>query len=289
MGVTEAEVQRIALGPDAAGWSDFDRALLRMAHEVRYDGMVSDATWKALRTKYSDQEVVESMLTAAQYLQVSMVLNSLGIQLDPDLDDRLPRNLKLPALAARPASPRLSTPRIKALMQADMTPQQRELVKPQTSDGVVPHLYATLASYPKLYGPYLAFDTYMQRDGLIPAKARELLSLRTAWNLRDAYGWAHHAMAAKAAGLTEAEVARIAKGSSASGWSEAQAALLSAADQLHREAFIPDATWLVLAKHYNMQQLVEIICTVGMHALASAANNSIGVQLEPGMPAMPSG
>ena len=38
-----------------------------------------------------------------------------------------------------------------------------------------------------------------------------------------------------------------------------------------------------------MQQLVEITCTVGMQALVSVANTSIGVQVESGMPAMPNG
>src|SRR4029079_15666428 len=54
-GMTDEEIQRIGACARAAGWSEFDRTLLRMVDELRYDAMISDATWQALRTKYSVQ------------------------------------------------------------------------------------------------------------------------------------------------------------------------------------------------------------------------------------------
>ena len=98
-GMTDQEVHRIAEGPKARGWTDFERALLRMVDELRYDAMVGDATWRALRTEYSDQQMMEAVFTAAQYQLVSMALNSLGVQLDPGLRHRLPRDPPLPPLA----------------------------------------------------------------------------------------------------------------------------------------------------------------------------------------------
>jgi 4-carboxymuconolactone decarboxylase len=286
-GMTAAEVHRIAEGPQAAGWSDFERTLLRMVDELRYDTMISDATWQALRTKYSDQQIIESMYTASQYQLVSMALNSLGVQLDPELADRLPTDLPLPALATRPAAKRLSTPRIKALTESEMTAEQRELVKPQMRNGSVPNLYATLVNHPKMYTPRRNFGSYLQRDSLLPPKTRELLIMRTGWNIRADYEWAHHMEAAKAAGFTDAEIARIAKGPSAAGWSEEHAALLRAADELRREAFISDATWKTLLKFYDMKRMVEIIYTVGGYTMTGLAINSLGIQVEPGYPAMP--
>ena len=286
-GMTKAEVHRIAEGPQAAGWSDFERALLRMVDELRYDTMISDATWQALRTKYSDQQIMESLFTASQYQLVSMALNSLGVQLDPELQDRLPTDVKLPALASRPTAKRLAQPRIKALKDSEMTPEQRELVKPQTRNGSVPNLYATMANHPKLYGPRVRFGSYLQRDSLLPPKTRELLIMRTGWNIRADYEWSHHIEAAKAAGFNDADIARMAKGPSAQGWSEEHAALLSAADELRREAFISDATWKTLQKFYGTKQMVEIIYTVGGYTMTGLAINSFGIQVEPGYPAMP--
>jgi 4-carboxymuconolactone decarboxylase len=286
-GMTTAEVHRIAEGPNAAGWSDFERTLLRMVDELRYDAMISDATWKALRTKYSDQQIMESLFTAAQYQLVSMALNSLGVQLDPALADRLPTDVQLPKLAARPTTPRPSTPRIKALTLEEMTPEQRELVKPQMRDGSVPNLYATIANHPKLYGPRVRFGSYLQRDSSLPPKTRELLIMRTAWQIKSEYEWAHHVGAAKAAGFTDADVARIAQGPSANGWSEEHQALLTAVDELRREAFVSDATWKTLQKFYDTKQLVEIVYTVGGYSMTGLAINSFGIQVEPGYPVMP--
>jgi 4-carboxymuconolactone decarboxylase len=286
-GMSDEEVHRIAEGPDAAGWSDFERALLRMVDELRYDTMISDATWQALRTKYSDQQIMESLFTAAQYQLVSMALNSLGVQLDPELDDRLPKDVPLPKLASRPETPRLTQPRIKALRLSEMTAEQRELVAPQVRNGELLNLYATIASHPQLYGPRVRFGSYLQRDSLLPPKTRELLILSTAWLIRAEYEWAHHVESAKAAGFRDAEIARIPQGPDADGWSEEHRALLTAADELRREAFITDATWNMLAKHYDTKQLVEIIYTVGGYAMTGLAINSFGIQVEPGYPAMP--
>jgi 4-carboxymuconolactone decarboxylase len=229
------------------------------------------------------------LFTASQYQLVSMALNSLGVQLDPELNDRLPTDLPLPALAARPTAKRLAQPRIKALKETEMTPEQRELVKPQTRNGSVPNLYATIANHPKLYGPRVRFGSYLQRDSLLPPKTRELLIMRTAWNIRAEYEWAHHVEAAKAAGFSDADVARMAKGADANGWSEEHAALLRAADELRREAFISDSTWKTLLKSYDMKQMVEIIYTVGGYTMTGLAINSFGIQVEPGYPAMPAG
>ncbi|MDN5004331.1 carboxymuconolactone decarboxylase family protein [Bradyrhizobium sp. GCM10027634] len=286
-GLTDGDLHRIAEGPAAPGWSDFEASLLRMVDELRHDAMISDVTWPALHAQYSDQRIMEALFTAAQYQLVSMMLNSLGIQLDPGLQDRLPRDLPLPAPAARPTAQRLVTPRIKALTEAEMTPEQRDLVKPQARNGAVPNLYATMANHPKLYGPRLALGRYLQRGSLLPPKARELLILRTAWNIRAEYEWSHHVEAAKAAGFTDTDVARIVAGPSASGWSEEHAALLRAADELRREAFISDATWQTLLRHYDMKQMIDIVGTVGGYTMTGLAINSFGIQAEPGYPAMP--
>jgi 4-carboxymuconolactone decarboxylase len=282
VGLTSADVHRIAAGPDAKGWGDFDRTLLRMVDELRYDTQISDATWRALNAKYSPQQIIDVLYTAAQYQLVSMALNSLGVQLDPILKDFLPTDLPQPKLASLPAAPRLTVPRIKPLALADMTAEQRELVTPQMRDGKVPNLYATLAMHTKFYAPRRSFGSYVQRESGLPAKTRELLIMRTAWNIKAEYEWAHHVVYSKEAGWSDADIARMAKGPQASGWSEEHAALLSAADELRREAFIADRTWNTLAKYYQPKQLVEIIYTVGGYTMTGLAINSLGIQVEEG-------
>lgn len=287
-GMTDAELRAIAADPTAATWSDTDRAVLKMADELRYDAIISDATWAELRKTYSDQQVMELLFTAAQYQLVSMALNTLGIQVEPQAVDFMPTDLPLPATAARPSSPRLATPRIAPIEPANWTAEQRALVAPQIRpDGTLFNLYKTLMNHPKLYGPRVRFGSYLQRDSMLDPETRELLIMRTAWNIRAGYEWAHHHESAISAGLTEAQIAAIATGPSAAGWSPRQRTVLTAADELRREAFISDATWAELANYYGMKERIEIVYTVGGYTMTGLAINSFGIQTEPGYPAMP--
>ncbi|HWN97707.1 MAG TPA: carboxymuconolactone decarboxylase family protein [Blastocatellia bacterium] len=287
-GMTDQEVHRIAEGPKAPAWTDFERTLLRMVDELRYEAMVDDLTWRALRAQYSDQQMMEAVFTAAQYQLVSMALNSLGVQLDPGLQHRLPRDLPLPKLAGSTNRVRLSTPRIAPLTREQWTAQQRELITPQVrADGTVPNLYATMIQHPRLYAPRQSFGSYLRTETSLPPKTREVLIMRTAFLIGAEYEWAHHAEYARAAGLTDGEITRIAAGPDAAGWSEEQRSVLQAADELRREAFITDRTWGVLAKHYNNKQLLEIVFTVGGYTMTGLAINSFGIQVEPGYPGFP--
>jgi 4-carboxymuconolactone decarboxylase len=230
------------------------------------------------------EQTIDAIFTAGQYQLVSMALNSLGVQLDPGLQDRIPADAKLPPLAATPKSPRLKTPRIRPLTLEAMTAEQRQLVAPQMRDGKVPNLYATLVVHTRFYEPRLRFGSYIQRESRLPPQSRELLILRTAWLMKSEYEWAHHAIFARDAGLSEAQIARVAQGPQAGEWSDDQRALLLAADELRREAFISDATWKNLSQYYGTEKMLEIIYTVGGYAMTAMAINSLGVQLEKGYP-----
>jgi quinoprotein glucose dehydrogenase len=111
--------------------------------------------------------------------------------------------------------------------------------------------------------------------------------MRTAFLIGVEYEWAHHAESARSEGLTIDDIARIAMGPEAAGWSEEYEAVLRAADELRREAFITDRTWSILAKHYNPKQLIEIVFTVGGYTMTGLAINSFGIQTEPGYPGFP--
>jgi alkylhydroperoxidase family enzyme len=285
--LSDDDVHRIAEGPSATGWSEFERTLLRMVDELRYEAMISDATWKALRTKYSPQQVIEAIYTAAQYQLVSMALNSLGVQLDPGLEDRLPKDVRLPALATQPKSPRLKQPRVPALPEPEWSDEQRKLVAAHTDARPVLNLYATMLNHPVLYGPRVRFGSYLQRDSLLPPKTREPLIMRTAILTRTQYEWGHHVEAAQKAGFSDEEIRRIAAGPDAPGWSEEHAAVLRAADEFRREAFVSDSTWATLGKYYDTKRLIEIIYTSGGYTMTALAINSLGIQLEPGYPSFP--
>ena len=89
-GLTDEEIARIKLGPDAEGWTPIESAMLRAADELLADHHVSDATWAALE-ELGTKGRMDLVMTVGQYTQVSMMLNSFGVQIeegdeiDPDL------------------------------------------------------------------------------------------------------------------------------------------------------------------------------------------------------------
>ena len=81
-GLTDEEVERIKVGPEDKDWSASDKALLQAADELHHDQFITTATWTALRAHYTDKQCMDVVFTAGQYTQVSMILNSFGVQLD---------------------------------------------------------------------------------------------------------------------------------------------------------------------------------------------------------------
>ena len=117
---------------------------------------------------------------------------------------------------------------------------------------------------------------------LVP-RERELLILRIGWLCQAEYEWGQHVVFGKGAGLTDEEIARIKEGPDAEGWDPFDAALLRAADELHADALISDATWASLGERYNTQQLMDVVFTVGQYNMVSMALNTFGVQLDKGV------
>ena len=85
-GLTPEEIRRVTAGPDASGWSDFDRAVLRAADELHASRFVSHPTWATLAERYSEEQLVEVVLIVGNYTQLAMFQNSLGAQLPPGFE-----------------------------------------------------------------------------------------------------------------------------------------------------------------------------------------------------------
>ena len=121
----------------------------------------------------------------------------------------------------------------------------------------------------------------------IPLRDKEVLILRTAWLSRGDYVWGRHNVMGQDAGLTEDEIRRITAGPDAPGWSDFDALLLRAADELHTSRFISAATWNGLADRYTQDQLVEVVLIVGNYTQLTMFQNTLGVQLPPDIEGLP--
>jgi alkylhydroperoxidase family enzyme len=145
----------------------------------------------------------------------------------------------------------------------------------------------TLAHHPDLLEPFLGFAATLSMRGVLPRREHELLALRTAWNCRSPFEWGHHVVYARAAGVDDGEIGRVAEGADAPGWNETESWLLRAADELHADHDLSDTTWAALRERYEDAQLLEIPFVVGQYAMLSMVANATGVPLEEGLAPLP--
>ena len=169
------------------------------------------------------------------------------------------------------------TPRIPPLPPDRWDPEIRPLLEANEARVGRPlNIFATFANH-------ALFKT------TLPARERELLILRTGFRCGSDYEWGQHVRIAREAGLTDAEIDRVAAGPAAEAWSRADRALLQAADELHDDQLVADATWDELSLDWDTEQLMDIVFTVGIYTQIAMALRSFGVQREDGVPGLPDG
>jgi len=180
-----------------------------------------------------------------------------------------------------------NTPRIAPLPRDQWDPEVQEILQATQMGGRVLNIFQTLARHPKLLKRWLVFGNHVLIKSTLSPRERELLILRTGWNCQAEYEWGQHAAIAKQIGLADAEIERVTRGPDAPGWDPFEAVLLRAADELHRDSCVGDATWAALAARYSTQQLMDVVFTVGQYTLVSMALRSFGVQLDEGIAGFP--
>lgn len=178
---------------------------------------------------------------------------------------------------------RPQTPRIAPLPESEWNDEAREILNATQMGGRVLNIFKTLAHHAKLLKRWLVFGNHILAKSTLSPRQRELLILRTGWNCQAEYEWGQHVVIGQLCGITDAEIERITAGPDAPGWDPFEATLLRAADDLHRDSCIADATWAALAQRYDTQQLIDVVFTVGQYTLVSMALNSFGVQLDEGI------
>ena len=134
---------------------------------------------------------------------------------------------------------------------------------------------------------YWAYTVYFVDGYTIPYRDKEILILRTAWLSRGDYIWGRHYVRGKEVGLTDEQIRQITEGPAAPGWSDFDATLLRAADELHTSRFVSDATWNALGARYTEDQVREVVLIVGDYTQLAMFQNSLGAQLPPGYEGLP--
>ena len=185
-----------------------------------------------------------------------------------------------PHLSARPVRP--TEPRLAPLAPDELDDNQADAMRLVGDMGETTNIFATLVRHPGLFRKWVPFGGKLL-SGKLPARDRELLILRVGWRCHAEYEWAQHVRIGLAAGLTADEIESIKDGPGAERWTDLEAMLLRAVDELVDDSCISDVVWAELAASYDDKQLIEIPMVVGHYLMVSCILNTLGVSIEDGV------
>ena len=187
---------------------------------------------------------------------------SQGARITPLPPGEWPDEMRAALAAIRPPNPRHPLP-------------SREPGRPKGLN-----VLGMLARYPALAQAFNTFNGHILFATALSPRQRELLVLRVAAVRQAIYEWKQHVVLAADAGITPEEVTRVEEGPDAAGWSPLDAAMLRAVDELVRDAMVSDATWEVLAGELDVEQLMDLVFTVGAYDALAMAFRSFAIPLD---------
>jgi 4-carboxymuconolactone decarboxylase len=182
---------------------------------------------------------------------------------------------------SRPTSPRISpitepSPELEEVLA-------KALVGPS---GKPINIFRTLGHHPKLLKRFNVLGGFFLNAGLLPAREREIVILRVGYQCQAVYEFGQHTIIGLRVGLTDDEIAALASPSGRE-WSPKDAALIALADDLCTDDCVSDATWASLQPDWNEAELLELVMVAGMYRMVSGFLNTMGVQLDEGVPGWP--
>jgi alkylhydroperoxidase family enzyme len=152
--------------------------------------------------------------------------------------------------------PHTADPRISPLEEPG--PDVSELLAKTLGDsgGVPLRIFRTMARHPRMLKRFNVLGGFFLTRGNLPARDRELVVLRTAWQSGCEYEWAQHVLIGARAGL------------------------LRAADEIADQADISEETWAELSAVYSEAQIMELVMLAGFYRMTAGFLNATGVRTE---------
>ncbi len=141
-----------------------------------------------------------------------------------------------------------------------------------------PHLFLTLGRHRRLFRGWLRFAAQLMPGGRISRRDTELVILRVGERTGCEYELAQHRRLARRAGVSDAEIARVAEGPGAPGWSERDRMLLTVADELHDRRDLDDETWTLLRSHLDEVEAIELVLLVAHYEMLATAIGALRIQ-----------
>jgi AhpD family alkylhydroperoxidase len=141
-----------------------------------------------------------------------------------------------------------------------------------------PAIFLTLGRHRRLFWGWLHFAGRLMPGGRLPRRDTELVILRVATLTGCDYERSHHEHLGRRAGLSGADLDRVAVGPTADGWTARERLLLAATDELHRDRDLGDETWERLSEVLDERGRIELLMLVGHYEMLATTLNTLRVQ-----------
>lgn len=144
------------------------------------------------------------------------------------------------------------------------------------TDGIL----GSFAHHPQLARAFFEFNGHVLFDTTLTPRQVEIIVLRIAARRACAYLRDHHLFGARAAGLTDADIARIAFGPEATFPDPLEGALVRAVDELVEDGVVAQSTWDSLSVALDRRQLLDVLFTAGCYETVSWFARSLGLDTQ---------
>ncbi|MEM7030025.1 MAG: carboxymuconolactone decarboxylase family protein [Chloroflexota bacterium] len=81
-GLTNSEISRVQVGPQAPGWTEEEATLLRCADEMHHDQLLAVETAHQLQAHLGNEGIIAAIFTIGLYLTLGTILKSFAVPLD---------------------------------------------------------------------------------------------------------------------------------------------------------------------------------------------------------------
>ncbi|MDG2113730.1 MAG: carboxymuconolactone decarboxylase family protein [Actinomycetota bacterium] len=176
--------------------------------------------------------------------------------------------------------------RIEPITEADDELQEL-LGKTLILDGRPANIFGVMAKHPKLLKRFNVLGGFILNKGLVPEREREVVILRVGANCVAKYEFGQHTGIGRRCGLTDEEIVALLRPADAHPWSDNDAALIAMTDELCADDCVTDKTFARLKDRWSEAEIMELTVTAGFYRMVSGFLNTMGVELDDGVPDFP--
>jgi 4-carboxymuconolactone decarboxylase len=146
-------------------------------------------------------------------------------------------------------------------------------------------ILGVLARHPEMARVFLGYNAFLLQRGELPLRLRELAILRLAHTRRSTFFWGEHVRVATAGGLSEDDIASLARGNDE--FDGVNRLVLEATDELLAHGRATPETWQRLVDELDTHQAMELVFIVGTYGMLAMACDTWQLVPPPGSAELP--